>query len=723
MGNKEPRNILLVDSDGIIASTGKELLQRHGHRVTTAQTGRQAVTIISAHEEIEIVLTEIDIDRSMNGAETARQILALRELPILFLTDRRDKEALDLIRDIPSYGYILKASGEYVLIKVLNMAYDFFRTQKELVKKERLYRWVADNSSDGIAVIENHKTNFVSPAYLHMLGCTSLDDREISLDDLFKRVHPDDLPRVKNNIAAAIANGSKRLRHRYRIIKPDGSYAWIEDNVALFYHNGQYQFSIINGRDVTEYQLARERLSAKEREYRSLFEGAIHPIIIFDSNGVIVDLNQAAAEDVGATKEHLAGKAITSLFPGFSGVLLDRIRNCLQANKKMEYTDTVKCSEGDERHYTNIFQPTPYEAGKQRLVQLFAYDITQHKNAEIALRKSEERFSYAMEASNDGLWDWTLSSNEVYFSPACEAIVGYKPGTLPRTIASWTNMLHPEDRPAAIQAHRDCIDNKSDTFRLEQRIVSKDGTLRWILSKGKAVERDKSGKALRLVAVHTDITERKQVEEKLRKALDEKDALMREMNHRIKNNLAMVSSLISLKEFSMGPNSDLSDIRSQLEAIRTIHDKLSRSNSTLNIKLKEYITDLLTPLFLTAANMEVALHIDVPELLIPAKTGVAIGLIINEVATNAVKHGFIPSEKAEFSVVLKRLEASDDFLLILSNSGRSFPKEIDFDNSQTLGLQLIRSLTEQLGGEVELRREPWTKFLITIPRQVLGSSQ
>ena len=131
------------------------------------------------------------------------------------------------------------------------------------------------------------------------------------------------------------------------------------------------------------------------------------------------------------------------------------------------------------------------------------------------LRESEERFSLAMEANRDGLWDWNVSTDEVYFSPGYTAMLGYSPGEIPAHVGSWKDLLHPEDKDAALNAIMDCVDNHRQDFGVEFRMRAKNGEWRWVLGRGKAVARDDSGRAVRMIGTTTDITERKRVEQVL----------------------------------------------------------------------------------------------------------------------------------------------------------------------------------------------------------------
>ena len=130
------------------------------------------------------------------------------------------------------------------------------------------------------------------------------------------------------------------------------------------------------------------------------------------------------------------------------------------------------------------------------------------------------------------------------------------------------------------------------------------------------------------------------------------------------------------------------------------------------IDCRDYIGDLLNSVFSSFSRLPVRIEANIDAVSIPTKTAMSLGLIVNEIATNAIKHGFNEKEAAVFSVNMKEDKENNRYELTLSNTGNPFPKDIDVENPQTLGLRLISALTAQLGGTVELRREPHPVFAI-----------
>lgn len=224
-----------------------------------------------------------------------------------------------------------------------------------------------------------------------------------------------------------------------------------------------------------------------------------------------------------------AGASITVGGQHIANWLIGQVRNKTQSDDSMlAYAHAIGA---DETAFMQAFHAVPsmsqerFEHIAQALFTLAnqlssaayqniqqARSITERKQAEKALRESEERFRLAMEATKDGLWDWDITSGDVYYSPNYWLMLGYNADTRPRSAAAWAELLHPDDKEAMLAANNDCIENRCETILIEYRMRTCEGNWKWIQGRGKAVERDEKGHALRMIGTHIDITERKQAE-------------------------------------------------------------------------------------------------------------------------------------------------------------------------------------------------------------------
>jgi PAS domain S-box-containing protein len=155
-----------------------------------------------------------------------------------------------------------------------------------------------------------------------------------------------------------------------------------------------------------------------------------------------------------------------------------------------------------------------------------ALDITERKHAEEALRQSEERFELAMLAVNDGIWDWNIAEDRLYFDPRYYTLAGYEPNEFPHTFEEWRNRIHPDDVEHCIREVNAHLAGQTKVFDIEFRFLRKDGTWMWIRGRGKSVRHDANGKVSRMIGTHTDITDRKLAEESIRQSERQMKALL-----------------------------------------------------------------------------------------------------------------------------------------------------------------------------------------------------
>ncbi len=356
-------------------------------------------------------------------------------------------------------------------------------------------------------------------------------------------------------------------------------------------------------------------------------------------------------------------------------------------NKKTDYTET------DVRQF--------------RLLMDGLWQIMQRRETADKLLESEAQKDIILNSSAEMIAYYDTDLRIIWANRAAAESVGKTPGELPglHCYEIWHQRSGPCEGCPVLKARETGEPEESEQKTADGRY--------WSI-RGYPVL-DKDGTVTALVEFGQDISGRRESEEKLRESVREKEYLMAELNHRVKNNLAVISSLISLKNDSIGDNIDLSDIKFQIDAVRIVHEKLYRSSDITQINIGDYIQDLLVTIFSSFTRRRVTVENTIGDISLPTKTAVSIGLIVNEIATNAIKYGFTEEEEALFTVDLRKNDKENEYVLFLSNSGRPFPEDIDLDNPDTLGLRLISALTEQLNGTIELNRAPEPEFTIRFP--------
>lgn len=282
------------------------------------------------------------------------------------------------------------------------------------------------------------------------------------------------------------------------------------------YDGNQLAGAVVVFRNVTEYRRAAEALRESENFSATIFTSVNEGIIVFDRELRYKAWNTVMEELTGLTSDQIVGRSALDLFPQFMLPGIDRLLVRALRGERVTSQDThfQVPQTGKEGWMSATFSPHNSPEGETIGVVGIVRDITARKLAEQDLRASEERYALAANAANDGLWDWDLKSNSVYYSPRWMSMLGYESGELGSTTEAWFSRIHPEDLPhfnASIGKH---IQGETAYFESEHRMQHQDGSYRWMLTRGLAM-RGPEGEAYRMAGSQTDITERKRAEEQL----------------------------------------------------------------------------------------------------------------------------------------------------------------------------------------------------------------
>jgi PAS domain S-box-containing protein len=281
--------------------------------------------------------------------------------------------------------------------------------------------------------------------------------------------------------------------------------------------------------EILERKQMEAALRESEERYRDLFENAQDAIYVHDLKGTYISANRAAEKLCGYPRDEIVGKnVIEFMAPEHVERIRANLGKKLNGGGMTTYEIEMLAKDG-RRVPVEVNTRLIYENDIAVAVQGMARDISERKRVEEELRKSRERFELAVEGSNDGWWDWNMLINDVYFSPRWKSMLGYEEHEFENCFASWETALHPDDHARAMATIADYVDGRTSHYTLEHRLQHKDGTYRWILARA-AILRDANGKPFRMSGSHTDITERKQVENALRQSEEKYRELIENAN-------------------------------------------------------------------------------------------------------------------------------------------------------------------------------------------------
>ncbi len=336
-------------------------------------------------------------------------------------------------------------------------------------------------------------------------------------------------------------------------------------------------------------------------------------------------------------------------------------------------------------------------------------DITERKKVENALNNSENKYRTIFENVQDIFYQIDKEGNIIEISPSVERYSGYTPSELIGKPVE-TFYLNPEDRGHLLKK----IQEKGEISDYEIILKDKDNNLFYV-STNAHVLFDSSKKPVGIEGSLRDITERKNIEIALKKSLEEKEMLLKEIHHRVKNNLMVISSLLSLQSQYI-KDKESQDIfkesQNRAKSMALIHERLYQSTDLKSIDFGDYIHTLATDLFHTYVSDpgRVKLNMNVKNVMVDINTTVPLGLIVNELVTNSMKHAFPEGKEGEINIEFHKRK--DEFILVISDTGVGFPEDIDFKNTDSLGLQLVNNLVSQIDGNITLDKSHGTEFKI-----------
>lgn len=428
------------------------------------------------------------------------------------------------------------------------------------------------------------------------------------------------------------------------------------------------------------------------------------PIFLHDIEGNFIYINETACKFLGYTKKELMKINFYDLnVPEFS-----------QLNLQIEDFTEQKELRFQSAHFKKDKSVVPVEIRSKliepqnkKLIFSIARDITE-------LKSREEHLSLITDNMLDLMFQVNSKGIFEYVSPSIKELLGYEAeDIIGKRDYEFIGMVHPDDFEILI----DTIQLVTKTLkpnRAQHRFKHADGHYIWVETVGNPLSDDK-GEFSGAVYITRDITELKNVENQLKSSLEEKEVLLREIHHRVKNNMQIISSLLNLQSRHLNDEKTVNVLKESQNRVRSmamVHEELYRSHDLSKIDFADYIQRLLSGLF-NSYGVDydfIKSEINVEDVLLTIDIAVPCGLIINELISNSLKHAFVHGQKGKIS--LKFHPDGEKYILTVADDGIGIPENIDLENTKTLGLQLVNTLVKQLFGSIDIYRDTGTLFKI-----------
>lgn len=719
-----PVAILLVNSENFLNWSTGQHLEACGYHVVKTMGGPAAIRFAcEGNEPIDLILIDLNLGGPCDTAETARSILDRRDLPILFLAGCNTADMLEKTGHIDHYGYVDIQSDAAVVEASIRAACRLFNAGKTVDNKRDL---AGNGKAVDLLELAGHSIDKITDSvfwldcrgalvYVNEAACRNLG---YSRSDLMGKTVFDIDPGLTE--AAWPQRWSLLRGLKTRIIESehltkDGRRIPVELTLNFMEFCGVH-YNCAIARNISERKRAEQQLQDIQSDLEMILRTA--PLRIWKKTvtGVYTHANKYFCDSLGMPEHAVVGHNTRELFP----------KNLAEAyeigDQHILLTDQpVLGVEGRFRRRSGelgwcLTDKIPYHDGEGNIAGTigFSVDITERKQSELTLKETKEYLEKLIEHASAPIIVWNYRYCIVRFNNAFQGLTGLAPDAV---IGQSLSMLFPE-------AERDRIMDliSSNTGRTLEAVEipilnHQTGQVRTVLWNSAFIFADDGQTIDATIAQGIDITERIAAGQQVRRLLKEKETILKEVQHRIKNNMHTMRSLLRLQCASCKHpevTSILYDCIARLDAMMILYDQLYRAEQTGSLSLDSYLGPLarqVVSIFPMSEYVSIETRID--HIQLEEKVLSAIGIIFNELVTNSMKHAFIkPSGNL---IRISGHRQGDLVVLEYADNGVGLSASISFETSTGFGMQLVKMLVEQLDGTIAIDRSRPTRILIELP--------
>jgi PAS domain S-box-containing protein len=712
---------VIIDTDGKVLDANPEYVRLTGHHTLEEILGRSVIEWTAGYEKEKNAdavkkcardgyIRNLEIDY----VDSAGTVIPV-EINATVVEIKGTTRILTLCRDITDRRRVEEAlqSQTNLLTSMINSSSEFI-----IFSLDREYRYLAFNEKHGKEMQSVWKTDI--RIGMSILDCmTDLTLRRAALESIDRALRGEAFTEIQH--------------------QPDPD-IWYEFNWnPIRQSTGDIMGVTVFIRDITEQKRAEEAL----RESESLLNevgGMAHV------GGWELDARTQAVRwtketyrihEISEDEKFELSKAILFFDLPDRSALEAALQRCMEKGEPFDLELPFTSAKG--RHlWTRAMGRAVSVDGEVVKLEGTFQDITERRQGEEALRETDERYRSLFDRSLDCVYLTDFTGNFIDANQSALTLLGYTRDEI--TSLNFASLLTPDQLSTALRVNQEIIAAGIQEKPTEYRVRRKDGGYVNIVTNASLVYQ--KGKPYAVQGLAHDITERKRAEEEIqllnatleqrvrdrtqeleratetiRASLDEKVVLLREVHHRVKNNLQIIISLTNLQMRQIEDKQlkqVMVETQHRVQAMSFVHEKLYQSENLSHIDLSDYIRYLVTHLFsfYSVNSQQVSLNLDIKKIMLDINTAIPVGLIINELVSNTLKYAFPEGRKGEIFIAIDREDHTLTFLF--KDNGVGIPADLDWRNTKSLGLRLVISLVEQLSGTIELDRSSGTAFTIIV---------
>ncbi|MDQ1254139.1 MAG: hypothetical protein QG646_3359 [Euryarchaeota archaeon] len=546
----------------------------------------------------------------------------------------------------------------------------------------------------------------------------------LTYDEFLDYVYPEDRHRVYISIKKALSGES--VAGDYSIILDNGEERKIYSHLKTVFNEKGIPTQIKGTfQDITELKKSEEEI----RNLAKIVESSYDAIMTISLEGYIISWNRSAEQVYGYSQEEILGKPVSFVAPSHlsdeTKKLIDRI---MQGENVYNYETVRVRKDGKLINISITLSPVYDFHGKITAASAISRDITEKKESEEKLRESEEKYRNIVETANEGIVIINEELKVSYVNQKMSDMVGHSiKDCLSKPILDFVSE---DDRDTIRNKLRSRSQDISENY--EFKLLRKDGSHLWVISSAKSLF-DEEGKFIGSLSMLTDITKKKEAEIELKNI---EIAQKKEIHHRIKNNLQVISSLLDLQADKFRnrkkiKNSEVleafKESQDRVISMALIHEELHRGDGFEKISFSPYVEELAGNILKTyrlgTKNISLKLSLE-NNVFLDMDVAVPLGMIINELVSNSFKHAFKGRNEGKIEIKLYKEAIQSNFksigengtettfVLTILDNGIGIPANLDIEELDSLGLQLVTSLITQVDGELEIKRNKGTEFIL-----------
>jgi PAS domain S-box-containing protein len=534
---------------------------------------------------------DMHLERGTDGSELAEEILQRRELPILFLSGYSDKETVERARRVANYGYVLKDSGEFVIIESIRAALKLFESRREQRRRNSFFT-------------RNPIPMFLVDAHMELRTCN------------------------------------------------EAARQYLDETV-----------------ETAEGRRIGEALSC---------------------------LN------------HLNDPRGCGYSPACSGCELRSLVTSVFADGQMRVQQEATLPIRHEREQpptTFLVSITLFEEDGTRQALVALEDISERKRSEELLRKNQILMDQAEKLTGVGAWEKDLQRGVFILSRGCQEVHGMYRREVP--IEELDRTIHPDDVATVKEAAERAV-HGNGYYHVEHRVIrADDGEVRSIQAQGKTIY-DEAGTPVKMYGAIQDITEQKMIERKNQQLVREKENLLKEVHHRIKNHMNTIFSILSLQASKFDDeevSSVFEETKARIRLMQSIYQKLYTGTEVDSISIKHYLEELIREIKLTyRSSKNIRVESEIEDIRVSARQSLPIGIIVNELVTNSFKYAFYGTDEGSIEIKANRIPPNH-LEIRVADDGAGLPEEITEERRLGFGLTIVEGYARQFEGSLEFAVE------------------